>query len=239
VTERLKGARYLGWLAGLALLTGVVVANVWPAQAGTNCGGPYNTVYNPTDPNTGRGARVNSPGADVTNPNIVCGRVVSLFVHNSSWTDFVEIGYYEDDATYNCIEDTTGKPRILAYERNSTGASCDHSTPEVDGGDVITLSVADQNQDGYWNFEWDGNSVFQNAETMGLFNSGIVADNGERVSIYDSASANFRGLLRLSSSGWVNWSATDKNNLESDDPGYKGCKDSNTHTRVIVNSSTC
>jgi hypothetical protein len=175
----------------------------------------------------------------IYNPSLNCGRVNSVLVHNASYTDFVEIGYYESDNYYNCLTTTTGQPRVEAYEQNSTGASCDKTTPELTAGQALGFTVHDANQDGYWTFQYGGNSVFLNAESMGLFRSGIITNNGERGSSTDVAKADFDGLQRNTSNGWVNWNNTTLNSNESDDTGYKGCKYSDTHTSVILTSSTC
>jgi len=226
----------------VGLTVGHQLAGASSAEAGAPCqtDESWNTVFEPTNPNTGRGARVNDPGADIFNPSLNCGRVNSIWVHDAAWVDFVEIGYYEDNSYYICVPNTSGPPEVLAFEQNSTGVDCDQSTPQLTGS-AVALTVSDANQDGYWNFSYDGSSVFVNAESMGFFSSGIVGNNGERGSGDDNARANFRGLKRMgSNSNWSDWDQTHlDNDVEGDDLGYKGCKYNDTHTSVILTSGSC
>jgi hypothetical protein len=229
-----------GFLTLLVLLAGVgagIAYSLTPAQAVTCSSGTLATNYQP-DANS-RGVKVLQ--LMVYNPDTSCGRVNSVLITNSSETDFVEIGYYENQNYYLCLDNTTGAPHVEAFEANSTGNSCAHSTASLTAGATPSFSVSNPAQDGFWTFLYNGNPIFTNAPSEGTFTNGITLNNGERGCTCDVAKADFVGLQRMGpNNNWVDWSGTALSlSFGNNDSGYKGCKYSSTHTSVILSSSSC
>lgn len=107
------------------------------------------------------------------------------------------------------------------------------------GGDLQAFSFDDKNQDGVWLMGHAGSNIWSSPD-MSPFVTGIIDNNGERIGTADTAQSDFDGLQRMGADQqFVNWMNTSKDTVESDDPGFKGCKKSNTHTNVIPNASNC
>jgi hypothetical protein len=142
-------------------------------------------------------------------------------------------------AKYNCLPQTSGSPVVEAFELNSTGSDCWGSPWTLSEGQD-TFAVSDANQDGYWLWHVNGNPVFNNAHSEGLFVSGIIDNNGERLNLDDGAKANFNRLERMNgNANYVDWNNTSHDSSLSDDPGYHGCWYSDTHTASLANGVSC
>jgi len=87
----------------------------------------------------GRGNRVDNPGMHIYNSSGLCARVSSIFVISADNTEFVEVGWYEDPAggwNYDCIPDTTGAPRRLAFSFDDGLVDCLVPTGDLSIGDA-------------------------------------------------------------------------------------------------------
>jgi hypothetical protein len=204
--------------------------------------GPWNTLGKPIG-TAWIGVKVANPGMAVFDGDPTCGRVSSIFVSNSTGTRFVEIGWYEDPhGTYNCLTPTgTGaKPRVLAFSYDNGTADCKKNSAELNDGAQVDFTISDANTDGVWNFSKDGSSIWTSAD-MTPFSSGIVINNGERQAYGYTPRAEFDGLKRMdpADGSWGNWHGTAWWASESDDFGTDFCWDSNTHTRVVLNTTSC
>jgi hypothetical protein len=172
--------------------------------------------------------------------SIDCGHVSSLIARNSSYTRFVEVGYYENaQGDYECLDTTSGHPRVLLYAEIGGTRYCKHNTQNPVAGQYDGFRVQDANQDGLWTYYWNDVDQWQ-SPNMGTFVTGLLENNGERLNGSDSARADFDGLKRMNSvADWVNWDGTTLISAQSDDYGFMGCKDSDIHTRVVRNSDGC
>lgn len=232
----MTSALTLGTLAGLLAS---------PAYACHDAGSPWNTAYK--SGTNGRGDRVSGLGMGVFDGNVDCGRVSSVFVYNSSLTRYVEVGWFESpQGAYSCIQDTgTGAdpPRILAFAQFDGMRDCLNPAGSLSEG-TQTFWVHDDNQDGIWKFYHSGTQVWTSFD-MSPFTTGLLYDNGERLTFQNTAHADFDGLKRMAGQNWVAWGSggsTDTTTLDtalSDDSGSHGCKYSNDHTAVKLNGTAC
>ncbi len=161
-------------------------------------------------------------------------------------TKFVEIGWYSDPpggAETLCDKTPSdGTPWVLVYGfYNANTIKCKKSPPSLasDIGLYITFKVHDNNQDGVWDYSYNG-GVSLGSFDMGDLLSGDPRNNGERHNTDNSAKAEFKGLqLMNSSQAWINWSGTTL--AEDTDSGFQFCGPgvtgySDTHTAV---KTTC
>jgi hypothetical protein len=167
-------------------------------------------------------------------------RVSTLIVHNSSYGTYVEVGHYESpQGDYACLDSTSGSPKVIALANLAGSFSCLHNPGGVTVGDNEGFRVQDGDQNGIWSY-WHRDVDICESPDMQTFVTGILEDNGERLNGNDSAVARFNGLKRMNSNAnWVDWTGTSIDGGESDDPGFKGCRYSDIHTRVIRNSDSC
>jgi len=209
-----------------------------PAVACHDAGSPWNTIYKPNGSDW-LGVQVSSPGMAIYNGDVSCGRVSSLFVRNSDWTRWVEVGWIENAGShYACVPDTNGPPKILAYAKFDGMTGCKNPASDLSEG-TDGFKVHDDNQNGVWRYFHSGNEVWTSFD-MSPFNSGLVEDNGERLNFSNTAHSDFDGLTRMNSSGsFTDWNSTDLHDGDSDDSGSHGCKYSDTHTAVKLNGTPC
>lgn len=232
--KRAAGAAFLMTIFTISLLVGTAL----PASA--TCPGDHtrNTAYQTSA--DGRGVRVTNPGMGVYDGDITCSRVSSLIVcGNSSCSNYVEVGWYENpQSVYFCLDPTNGPVNELAFSAQGGIYRCLHSPGNISEG-TDAFAMSDQNQDGVWNMSHAGSSIWTSPD-LGNFNSGSVFNNGERSNTSNTPHADFNGLQRMDSNGnWQDWSSTSFSTAFSDDAGAHGCKYSDTHTAVKEDGTAC
>jgi hypothetical protein len=228
-------------LACSASLGAITVLLIVPARADAPCpapGAPLNTVMEASA--NGQGNRVINPGMAIYNDKISCGRVSSLIVRSPDLTDFVEVGWFEDPSPndYICIPTTSGPPRELAFAGLDGMNDCLGNPANIQEG-TDSFSVDDLNQDGRWSLLHKKSTIWT-GPSMGSFNSGIIRNNGERLSSGDPARSDFNGLQRADKLGvWQDWQNPSENFSVSDDPDFYGCVITSIHTDVRRNATPC
>jgi len=199
-------AHRLGSLAFAVLLTsGLVVFASGPAVADCNTGA-FNTEDFEHGSNVA-GVRVVNPGMDIFDTTVVCVRISSIGILNSTG-NFAETGWYEDPG--NVIADgcpaSGSHPHYLQYAvvgNNTHG--CLQGGPTLTGGDTDGFRVSDDVHDGYFFYYFNGNET---GYYFLPFLDGQILTNGERHNQTDgdTAHANFTGLQHSCSIGcWTDW----------------------------------
>ncbi len=222
---------------------GVVLLVARPAHATLTCfdpltHGPWNTVDEAAA--NGRGNRVSDPGMFIYNDPVQCGRASSLFVKTHDETEFVEVGWYEEESyVYSCVHFTNGQPKLFGEAYNNGVVGCT-SGPPLTSGQSDSFTVTDVNQDGKWLFG-HGGANFWTSPDLGSFNSGLLRSNGERFAPDpEPARSEFNGLKRMDASNtWSAWTGPmEGDSQSSDDPDFEDCIDAPDHIRVVRNG-TC
>lgn len=132
---------------------------------------------------------------------------------------------------------TFGPTQLIVWQIN-WAYTCKRPTPAIyppAGGIWYVWYVADNNQDGVWQYVFNGNTL--QSKDMGTFVTGDPRANAERKSRSDSNYADFYGLYRMGSGGaWYAWSNVSV--LRDTDPDYRNCWYS-ASLRVIVKQGGC
>jgi hypothetical protein len=222
-------------------MAGSIVFSMWvPASAiPSDCDGRH-SYHVLTSPGTnGRGVRVFNPGMFVKDTNPDCARASTISVVNSNGLTWTEAGWYDEYINVTICVDTSG-PKALMFKSLNGVWSCSATTPSLyppAAGDWEWFSVSDANQDGVWQWVWNGQEY--GSANMGTFVTGDPRSNAERKSS-SSGTSNYvdhYGLYRMGSGqAWYGWSNVSL--LEDTDPNYHRCWYS-SQLRIIVKKGTC
>jgi hypothetical protein len=207
-------------------------AQALPARA-VACGS-VNYFEEAREDTNARGVRTTGNGIRVTNANVMCERVSSLFDAGSS-ANWVEIGWYEHGPNIvSGCGNTTGTPRVFVSWSVAGIIDCD-PYGMVSAGLGNNFRVEDANRDTIWFFVFNGNTI---ASINGDHSTGEVQTDGERADDVESIYSQFFGLQRMNSNQtYENWLQTDTAGMTlNNDPQFRVCVDLPTQVRV---DTTC
>jgi hypothetical protein len=185
----------------------------------------------------GYGDRSMDPGVAVRDTQVLCRRISSLVVADSSNSaSWVEVGWFDncgDDS--QCASnfqndcDQVSHPHILVYRAINGTPTCKSGTDRIDPtqapNDGMVFKVTNPNHDNTWEYYAGGDS--QGSYFVGFSKGLIQTQVGERHNSADSAWGHQQGLqYQGGGGGWHDWSNTEGSSDVQ--PDYYYCHISDT-----------